>query len=95
MQETKKALLVFAVAFVLNFIWEKSHMVLYDIAAIPMAPWWILVRATFWDAVIITGVYIFFDTPQRAKRYILSVLICLGVAILLNKEQWWKIDGNI
>ena len=92
MKEVKNALLVFAVAFVLNLIWEKLHMRLYDIAAIPMDPIAILLRATFWDAVMITGVYLFLDTRSKTKRYILSAFICLGMAIFI--EQRALVEGR-
>lgn len=86
MKELKNALLIFAVAFVLNLVWEKSHMVLYDIAAIPMDPWWILLRATFWDAVMITGVYLFVDTPNKTKRYFLSAIVCVVMAVFIEQR---------
>lgn len=92
MKELKNALLVFAVAFVLNFVWEKLHMRLYNIAAIPTEPWLILMRATFWDATMITSVYLFIDTSSRAKRNILSALICLGMAIFI--EQRAMVEGR-
>lgn len=92
MQEVRNVPIILIVAYVLNLIWEKSHMVLYNIAAIPMEPWWILVRATFWDAVIISGVYLLVYTKDTKKRYILSACICLCIAIFI--EQRAMLEGR-
>lgn len=88
MKEIRNTLLIFAVAFVVNLIWENSHMPLYDISALNMEPWRICVRATFWDAVIITGVYLLVDTKDRNKRYVLSVILCVAVAIFIEHRAF-------
>lgn len=92
MQGARNITTIFIVAYVLNLIWEKSHMALYDIAAIPLDPWWILIRATFWDAVIISGVYVLVKTLDAKYRYLATVIICLWIAIFI--EQRAMLEGR-
>ncbi|MEK7499252.1 MAG: hypothetical protein AAB649_01460, partial [Patescibacteria group bacterium] len=44
------------------------------------------VRATFWDAVIITGIYVCIDTKYTKKRYVISAIICLIIAIFIEQR---------
>jgi hypothetical protein len=88
MKSVQRALLMFGVAYVLNLIWERTHVQLYDVHLPPLDTWSLLIRATFWDAVIITGVYLLIDTKDRRLRYVLSAVICLGVAIFIEQRAF-------
>ena len=77
---------LFFVAFILNFIWEEAHRVLYvsyqggDITQL------ILLRAALVDAVVITvlfGPLLFFT---RGKRFLwISMLLALAFAVGLER----------
>lgn len=86
MKNIRRALLIFGVAYILNLIWERVHVQLYDVHLSVIDTWLLLLRATFWDAVIITGVYFLIDTKNKTLRYTLSAIICLGVAIFIEQR---------
>lgn len=82
----KRIVGIFIVAFVLNLIWEKLQMPLYVIDISGWDCWRLCIYASFWDAVIITGAYYVIDTPNRKTRYTLSTILCLLVAIFIEKR---------
>ncbi len=88
MSSIQNTSLIFIVAYVLNLVWEKTHIQLYDVHLPYAQEWMLLLRVTFWDAVIITGVYLLIDTNRRATRYVLSVLLCIGVAIFIEQRAF-------
>lgn len=88
----KQAALIFLIAFVLNLIWEKLQMPLYSVDVSGWEYWLLCIRASIWDAVIITGVYYVVDAPSKKIKYIMSVIILLCVAIFI--EQCALIEGR-
>lgn len=81
----KKLLGIFAVAFLLNFIWENLHATLY--ANYTFAYYFPLcLRATFWDAGYITLVYAaiaFLKNDwhwfSKDRRFTIPLVVALGL----------------
>jgi hypothetical protein len=82
----KKALLVFAAAFLLNLVWENLHARLYLGYKGDRITEWILVRATFWDAVIVTAIiFAALRLSRRARPWFMAVV---GIAVGVGIEKW-------
>lgn len=77
---------IFLVAFFLNLVWEKLQMPLYSVHASGWECWLLCLRASIWDAVLITGVYYLIDTPNRKTRYMLSSILLIFVAIFIEQR---------
>jgi hypothetical protein len=50
----KRSFFIFLISFVTNFIWENLHSVLYSNYKGEQITQLILIRASFWDAIMIT-----------------------------------------
>lgn len=87
-----RVLAIFLVAFLLNIVWEKIQMPLYAVDVSVWECWMLCLKASIWDAFIIAGVYYFVDTPNQNQRYILSVILCLLIAIFI--EQRALVEGR-
>lgn len=109
-KKLKFLIVLFLVAFLLNFAWEHAHGILYGghqggpgHTGIPWGRYmWVFFRATFWDAVIITGLYGFIALMKKQffwlhhaskEDNIIIVLIGLGIATFielraLNANRW-------
>lgn len=81
---TRQAIHIFIIAFVLNIAWEKLQMPLYAVDVSGWGCWMLCLRASVWDAVIITGVYYLVTAPDRKTRYVLSVILLLSIAIFIE-----------
>lgn len=80
-----KLVIIFLVAFILNFIWEYLHSFLYDnykggLINIP-----ILLRASVFDALFIVVIYfLFLNVGFLNKNFWLVPIISLTVAIIIE-----------
>jgi hypothetical protein len=82
----KKLGLVFIFAFALNFVWENLHVHLYTNYQGEKITEWILIRATFWDAVIITALFALSLLFSKKIRPYFVAGGGLFIAILM--ERW-------
>jgi hypothetical protein len=80
----KKYAMLFGVAFALNLLWENLHAQLYLNYQGGRITEWILLRATFWDALIITAVFL--ATRYLRFNKIIFPLILFFVAVIM--EMW-------
>jgi hypothetical protein len=83
----KKLTFIFLSAFALNFVWENLHAVLYANYKNGPITEWILLRATFWDALMLTALALLFIKANYFRKrqwWMLVFGIALGVAI----EMW-------
>lgn len=85
-------MLIFSIAFILNLLWEKLQMPLYSVDVSGWEYWLLCIRASVWDAVVITGVYYLVDAPSKKTKYIVSAMILLCIAIFI--EQRALIEGR-
>ena len=84
-EKLKKLPWIFLIAFALNLIWELSQMFLYvDMSDFPIC----CIKATFWDAVMISAVYLLMS---RANPVTISVLMFL-IAVFIEKRA--MIEGR-
>ena len=83
----KKWLIVFSLAFALNFVWENLHSILYLHYKQGLISELILIRASLVDAIIITlliGVLFFLGLLNRFHW----LIIITGVIISISIEVW-------
>jgi len=81
---TKKVLIIFIVSFVLNFIWENFHSLLYSNYMSGKITEFILFRATLGDAVMISVLslpFLFVPLLKKHSWLIIVVGFILSVAI--------------
>lgn len=83
----KKILPLFFIAFILNIIWENLHFVFYDNYMSGEITKLILLRASFWDAIIILLISLpfIFYSPLKNKSWL---IVIIGVMISLGIEYW-------
>lgn len=90
----KKLILIFILAFLLNFIWENLHAFLYDNYIGGQITEFILFRASLADAVIITLISLpFLFLPKFEKYNTTIIFIGLVIAIFneiyaLSTDRW-------
>jgi len=90
----KKIILIFCLAFVLNFIWENVHSLLYASYKNGAITEFILLRATLGDAVILTLFslpFIYLSYFKGKKWLIIPVGIVIAILIelyALQTERW-------
>ena len=90
----KRIISIFAIAFVLNLIWENLHSVLYANYMGNKITEFILLRATLVDAVIITLItlpFIFYPFFKKQSWLITIIGIIIAVCIeywALNTGRW-------
>ena len=89
----KKWILIFILAFALNFIWENLHSFLYADYQGGKITEFILARAALADAVIILGMIIFSRLIPFSKNRP-WILILLGVIIAVLIEKWALLTGR-
>ena len=88
----KTTLFVFIIALALNLIWEHFHFKLYDcsigctVNTFSFLPLPLLVRASFFDAFFITGIYLFIAAIHRSLAWIsswqtLDTMLITGIAM--------------
>lgn len=84
---TRTAALLFSIAFALNYVWEHLHSVLYTHYKSGPITDFILLHATFADAVFITLIALpfFYVDYLRTKPWL---IIILGVALSIGIELW-------
>src|SRR3989344_6177580 len=83
-------LIIFIIAFILNFIWENAHSFLYVHYQNQKITEFILLRAAIVDAVIITIMAVFFSLiPFLKKRKWLSLVF--GILIAIGME-WYALS---
>lgn len=83
---------IFIVALLLNAVWELVQMPLYMVDVSGWECWVLCLKASIWDALIITGVYYLIDTPHTSHRYLLAAVLCILVAIFI--EQRALVEGR-
>jgi hypothetical protein len=89
----KKLPFIFLLAFAANFLWEYAHSVLYvSYKGAPITEW-ILVRATFWDALIITALALIFIKIEYFRVRLWWVLI-FGIVLGVGIERWALATGR-
>lgn len=77
---------IFIVALLLSAVWELAQMPLYVVDVSGWECWILCLKASVWDALIITGAYYFVDTPNRRQRYILSAILCILIAVFIEQR---------
>ncbi len=82
-----KYIYIFIVALGLNIIWENAHSVLYIHYQGGLITEFILLRAAFFDAAIITLVAYIFFSVLKIKYGLLSVIITL-IVFAIGLETW-------
>jgi hypothetical protein len=82
----KRSLFVFVFSFVTNLFWENLHASLYLGYKGGFITEWILVRATFWDAVIISG--LLFGARFLPRHGRVWFIFIGGLAIAIFMERW-------
>jgi hypothetical protein len=90
---TKRILGTFFIALILNAVWENLHSFLYVNYMGGRISEFILLRAAFWDAVMITGICLPFLFVSGFKKYS-WVIILVGVIISVGIEQWALSTGR-
>lgn len=84
----KNLLLVFALAFALNFIWEYFHSKLYvAYQGAPITPK-ILLRASLFDAVFIVLVYVLISNIWPAT--FVAALFAIALELFALKTSRWE-----
>lgn len=83
----KKLSLIFASALVLNSVWENAHSVLYANYMRGAITEPILLRASIWDAVIITLICLpfLYDGSLRRKSWL---IFAIGVVVAIAIEMY-------
>jgi hypothetical protein len=89
----KRILAIFFVAFVLNVLWENLHSVLYVNYMGGRISEFILLRAAFWDAVMITAICLPFLFISGLKKYD-WLIILIGIIISVGIELWALSTGR-
>ncbi|OGY64081.1 MAG: hypothetical protein A3I24_00360 [Candidatus Harrisonbacteria bacterium RIFCSPLOWO2_02_FULL_41_13b] len=95
----KKLIAIFALAFLLNLIWENLHSWLYAYYEGGVITEWILLRATLFDAIFITLLAIpFLKISYLQNRLWYSIIFGITAAILiewfaLNTGRWAYSDA--
>jgi len=86
----KRVVFIFSVSFFLNFIWEHLHAQLYTGHQGGVISEWVLLHATFWDAVIITGVGILSSSVKNfSAKMLFALLLLLIIAVCV---EWWALS---
>jgi hypothetical protein len=82
----KRLSFIFLSAFALNLAWENLHAQLYAGYQGGQITAWILVRATFWDAVIVTALCaLALLLPRRGRPWF---VLGGGLAASIGMEKW-------
>ena len=82
----KKLLLIFLCAFALNWIWENLHSRLYYLPSGEPITQYILLRATFFDAIFITLLgALFLKVPFLKERKWYSLIFGFIAAFIIEK----------
>ena len=85
----RKLFILFISAFILNFIWENTHSLLYSNYMGSVITEYILLKASFWDAVIIAIIgFLFLWFPSLRKRNWLIIPIGIIVAFII---EWYAL----
>jgi len=83
----KKILSIFIVAFILNVVWENLHSIFYANYMGGEITEFILLRASFWDAIIIVLItlpFIFYPTFKNKSW----LIILTGIIVSIFIEYW-------
>lgn len=78
---------IFFLAFAANFIWENLHAPLYANYKGGAVTEWVLLHATFWDAVIITSLSAIFIFIPYLRKNLWWAIVC-GAVIAVIMEKW-------
>jgi hypothetical protein len=83
----KKIFSIFFIAFVLNAVWENLHSVFYDNYMGGEITQFILLRASFWDAIIVVFITLpfIFYLPLKNKSWL---IILAGIVVSIFIEYW-------
>lgn len=87
----KKLAIVFLSGFILNWIWEFFHSVLYLSYQGGGITSFILLRATFFDGLMILGLVIFAWKLKRGKNWFLLIM---GLILAIAIEKWALSSGR-
>ena len=81
----KKIFLIFVISFLLNFVWENLHSLLYDNYRGGKITELILLRATLADAVMITIFTLPFVLFRQIRKFdFLIIFVGVAVAIIIE-----------
>lgn len=81
----KKIFLIFVISFLLNFVWENLHSLLYDNYRGGKITELILLRATLADAVMITIFTLPFVLFKQIRKFdFLIIFVGVAVAIIIE-----------
>ena len=89
----KKIIPIFVFAFILNLIWENLHSVFYDNYMGGKITEFILLRASFWDAIIIVLItlpFIFYYSLRKQNW----LIILAGIVVSIFIEYWGLETGR-
>jgi len=90
--ELNKLSKIFIYAFVLNWIWENTHAVLYYHPDGSVMTQWLLIQATLLDALFITGMGILFlSVTYFRKRLWYSIIFGIIVAVVI---EWQALSAG-
>ncbi|MCF7834157.1 MAG: hypothetical protein K9L98_02250 [Candidatus Pacebacteria bacterium] len=82
----KKLFLIFGLSFIINWIWENAHAVLYFLPNGESISQYMLLRSTFFDAIFTLLVaFIFIKFPYFNQRKWYALVFGIVVAVLLEK----------
>jgi len=88
----KKLITIFFLAFVFNVIWENLHSFLYSNYMGGKITEYILIRASLFDALLITLILLPFLFLDRLKNKSWLIII-IGIIIAIFNE-WYGLDTN-
>jgi hypothetical protein len=86
----KKLLIIFVVALVLNIIWENAHSLLYSNYMDGQITEFILIRASLFDALVITIILLPFIYLNKLKNKTWLIII-IGVIVAVFNE-WYGLN---
>ncbi|MFA5987208.1 MAG: hypothetical protein WC797_00970 [Candidatus Paceibacterota bacterium] len=88
----RRILLIFAIAFILNVVWENFHSFLYDNYKGGEITELILLRAALFDALIILFMALpFFVFSFLQDKFLAVIIVGFVLAVFI---EWWALDTN-
>lgn len=93
----KKIILVFLLAYLLNFIWECGQFFLYHGYDQFVSPFFLLGRASLWDACFITALYFFIgallndfswvNQTRQFLNFLITAFLSISTAVLVEWQS--------
>lgn len=88
----KRTTVIFLSAFVLNLVWENIHSYLYSNYMGGEITQFILVRASLFDALLITVILLPFIYLQILKNRVFLMLLVATIIAIIN--EWYGLSTN-